>query len=194
MSFLIPRRVLITGATGFLGRAIIRRLEHSDWLVRGLYRFEDQKLRGSGQTEWVQIPPLEREINWKPYLHNVDCVVHAAAIAHQINKPSQLSAELYDQVNHRATATLAAAAKEAGVRRMVFISSIGAVTEMSEDTIDENSQLKPMTNYGYSKKCAEEAVSRILNDGICDWCILRPTLMYGPGNPGNMARLQFLVK
>lgn len=188
------RRVLVTGATGFLGRALCRTLAGAGWTVRGTFHRVRPETGSSGVSEWHGIRSLEENIDWEPLLADVDCVVHAAAIAHRIDRSQDVSDSVYDLVNHRATALLASACKRSGIRRFVFVSSIGATADMSETLVDEETPCAPSTCYGRSKLAGERAISEILADGDCDWCILRPTLMYGPGNPGNMARLLRLIR
>ena len=92
------------------------------------------------------------------------------------------------------TRSLAQAVTESpSVRRLVFISSIGAVGVSSEGTVDDASRVAPSSEYGMSKLKAERHIVEILQGGDADWCILRPTLVFGRGNPGNMARLVALV-
>ncbi|TMC47085.1 MAG: NAD-dependent epimerase/dehydratase family protein [Chloroflexi bacterium] len=87
---------------------------------------------------------------------------------------------------------VARACGDAGVRRLVFLSSI-AVYGRSRPRIDDQSVRHPEDDYGWSKLEAEDAVQFELSRGATDWCILRPPLVYGQGSPGNMPRLETLV-
>jgi nucleoside-diphosphate-sugar epimerase len=164
------------------------------WIVRGTFHQATPRDDLSRIVEWRRIQSLAEEINWEPLLRGVNCVVHAAAIAHRTSRAYEVSDFSYDQVNHRSTAQLAWAARRSEVGRFIFVSTIGAVTEMSDTVVNEETLCIPSTPYGRSKLAGERAVSEILADGDCDWCTLRPTLMYGPGNPGNMARLLRLIR
>jgi nucleoside-diphosphate-sugar epimerase len=106
----------------------------------------------------------------------------------------QVDDSLYDRVNHLGTAQLArAVAQTPSVRRFFFMSSIGAVTSLSDVVVNEQTPCQPDTAYGRSKLAAENAIEEILGNSQADWCIFRPPLLYGPGNPGNMERLLKLL-
>lgn len=185
------RRVLVTGAGGFLGQVLCRELPRAGWTVRGTFRSAPVAIP---EVEWRRIAPIGGVTDWGKVLAGVDAVVHAAAVAHRIGPKAPVAAAVYDEVNHRGTARLATAARAAGVRRFVFVSSIGAVTDASDAVVDESTPCAPATPYGRSKLAAERAVAEILADGPCEWCVLRPPLLYGPGNPGNMERLLRLLR
>jgi nucleoside-diphosphate-sugar epimerase len=122
-------------------------------------------------------------------------VVHLAAVAHRIAPKDQVDDSIYDEVNHLGTARLARAVTQTpSVRRLFFMSSIGAVTSLSDEIVNEQTPCHPDTAYGKSKLSAEKAIQAILRESQVDWCIFRPPLLYGPGNPGNMERLLKLLK
>jgi nucleoside-diphosphate-sugar epimerase len=103
--------------------------------------------------------------------------------------PSQ---EFY-RTNSEGTIRLVQQAIVANVKHFIFISSIGAMTTLSNEIINEKSPCTPDTPYGISKLLAEEALINLASNSKMNWTILRPTLVYGPGNPGNMQRLFKLV-
>ena len=133
-------------------------------------------------VEIVQHPDLSHSFDWAPVLDGVEHVVHLAGIAHTGGG----AAASYDRVNHAATAELAAAAARAGVRRLVFVSSLRAQSgPAAEHVLTENDDAKPTDAYGRSKLAAEAAVRAA---GV-PFTILRPVLLYGPGVKGNFALL-----
>ena len=135
----------------------------------------------------VAVSDLARPIEWRPLLRDMEAVVHLAGIAHA---GSGIAEEVYDRVNRAATAGLAAAAAKAGIRRLVFVSSIRAQAGASSDhVLTEDDPPHPTDAYGRSKLAAEEAV-RTSN---VPFTILRPVLIYGPGVKGNLASLLDLV-
>ena len=116
---------------------------------------------------------LDAPVDWSPLLSGVDAVVHLAGIAHA---GPGIAEERYDRVNHHATAALAAAARDAGVRRVVFVSSIRAQTgPAAGDVVSERDAPHPTDAYGRSKLAAERAVAQ---SGV-PFTILRPVLVYG---------------
>lgn len=187
-------RVLVTGASGFIGRALCKRLAVAGISVRAVSR-----KRPSGNdvlqsgAEWFDCPGFARNSNWSDALDGVTHVVHLAAVAHRIGKHAIGESEMRE-VNVIGSTRLAEEASRAGVGHFVFVSSIGAVCSESSEPVSEFTKPRPDTAYGRSKLDAEVAIRRTLEGTKTGWTILRPPLVYGPGNPGNMARLQRAVR
>jgi nucleoside-diphosphate-sugar epimerase len=125
----------------------------------------------------------------------IHAVVHLAARAHQIGeRPGPGADEAYRAANVDSAVAAAAAAKAAGCRRFVLVSSVGVHGDASQGRpIDEQSPLLPREPYACSKVEAEQAVSRLLAGSATECVIMRPTLVYGPGCPGNFRLLVRLV-
>ncbi len=173
-------RLLVTGATGFVGRAVVAAFAH-ERTVRAAVR-EPPQPPFAGDIEVVRHPDLSQSFDWAPLLDGVDQVVHLAGIAHT----SGAAPMQYERVNHAATAELAAAAARAGVQRLVFVSSLRAQSgPAAEHTLTERDETAPTDAYGRSKLAAEAAVKAA---GV-PFTILRPVLLYGPGVKGNFALL-----
>jgi len=117
-----------------------------------------------------------------------DAVVHLAALAHQQGRAADRGLE-FRRVNTEGTRLLARAAALGGVQKFVFISSIAAICTRSDSPVDDRTPCMPTDAYGCSKFDAEQALIAEFTASATDWCILRPPLVYGPGNPGNMRRL-----
>jgi nucleoside-diphosphate-sugar epimerase len=174
--------VLVTGATGFIGRAVVAALAKDGDKVRAAVRSVPHPPL-SREIEVIHHPDLSQPINWQPLLADVDFAIHLAGIAHA---GGGVSAETYDRVNRGATEQAAGAAARAGVRRFVFISSIRAQSGSSaEHILTERDRARPTDDYGRSKLAAEQAVRA---SGV-PFTILRPVLLYGPGAKGNFAAL-----
>jgi nucleoside-diphosphate-sugar epimerase len=183
-------RVLVTGATGFVGRAVVTALAADGEEVYAAVRTggSDGPLPPFPQGIGVaRHGDLAGPVDWAPLLAGIDWVVHLAGIAHA---GPGIAEEHYDRVNHRATAALAKAARTAGVARLVFISSIRAQAGPAADhVVSERDEPRPTDPYGRSKLAAERAVAR---SGV-PFTILRPVLVYGPGVKGNLRALMRLA-
>lgn len=174
-------RVLVTGASGFIGRALVAELAGAGHSVRAAMRQPADVFPRS--VEVVAVSDLTRPVEWRPLLNRVETVVHLAGIAHA---GPEIAEDAYDRVNRLATAELANAAKAAGIRHLVFVSSIRAQAGPSSTQIlRETDPPQPTDAYGRSKLAAEEAVRA---SGV-PFTIVRPVLIYGSGVKGNLARL-----
>lgn len=182
----MSERVLVTGASGFVGRALVAALLRHDIPVRAATR-NPATCSLPAAAEIVTLPDLREAVDWAPLLDDVGAVVHLASIAHV---GSSVDPALYDRVNHVATAELAAACASAGVRRLVFMSSVRAQSgPAAAHVLKEVDLPRPSEAYGQSKLLAEEAVRA----SAVPWTILRSVMVYGPGVKGNLARLKRLA-
>ena len=173
-------KVLLTGASGTIGRPLTAALAAAGYAVRAAVRDRRAQPFPSG-VETVRLPDLAGPIDWPPLLGGIDAVVHLAGVAH-----TGLAEGAYDHVNHVATAALARAAATAGIRRLVFVSSIRAQGGTHADRpLRESDPARPTEAYGRSKLAAEQAVRAA---GV-PFTILRPVLVYAPGAKGNLASL-----
>jgi UDP-glucose 4-epimerase len=175
-------KVLVTGATGFVGRAVVAALAADGDEVHAAVRHAPSPPFQPGVAVALH-GDLAGPIDWVPLLAGMDCVVHLAGIAHA---GPGIAEERYDQVNHRATEALAAAAFAASIARFVFVSSVRAQTGPTADhVVTEADEPRPTDPYGRSKLAAERALQR---SGV-PFTILRPVLVYGAGVKGNLRAL-----
>jgi nucleoside-diphosphate-sugar epimerase len=140
-------------------------------------------------------PELGPRAGWAAALAGIDAVVHLAGLA-AVDGPSN-SGDLegeYRKVNVEGTRALAKQAAKAGVKHFVFMSSLHAVAAGSDVRISEETEPHPTSAYGRSKLDAEKAIQEELRTSGCAWTILRPPLVYGPGNQANFGLLLKLVK
>jgi nucleoside-diphosphate-sugar epimerase len=172
-----PIRVLVTGSDGFIGRHLVPYLARRGYRVIAASRlaatFEGPNIVGAG------LPDLSQPFDWEPLLQQCDVVIHLAGIAHKFAVD-----DLYDRINHHATAELSLAASRCGTKHLILISSIAAQSgSFSTNELTENDPPKPNNTYGRSKLAAERAVRA---SGV-PFTILRPVVIYGTGEKGNFA-------
>ncbi|HIK27230.1 MAG: NAD-dependent epimerase/dehydratase family protein [Oscillatoriaceae bacterium SKW80] len=185
--------ILITGSTGFIASHLIQFL-----LKKQLYN-----IRAAFRTNFSQLSPnvipipignIDGNTDWIDALKGTDTVIHLAARAHVLHDSSSYPEAEFFKVNTEGTTNLVRQSIAAGVKHFIFISSIGAIATLSDQILTENSPCNPDTPYGRSKLQAEKALIDLASKSSMTWTILRPTLVYGQGNPGNMERLIKLVK
>jgi nucleoside-diphosphate-sugar epimerase len=174
------RRVFVTGASGFVGNAIVPELVARGYALRGL-RHRGELPTGVSETVGGS---LARVSDLESALENVDAVVHSAALLDPIDDQRQA-----ETINHRATVELAAIAARAGARCFVFLSSLAAVGYRDgAGLVKADAPCRPTTIYGKSKLDAERALSA-LDGGRMRRVILRPPTVYGPGERRNFLAL-----
>lgn len=180
--------VLLTGATGFVGKALTQRL-----LANGLYSLvavsRRQKVDLPLGVKLVLGADLAQEPDWCSILKGVDVVVHLAARAHVINDKATDPLSVFRRVNTEGTLTLARQAVTAGVRRFVFISSIGVNGNRNTRPFTELDTPRPAEPYAISKLEAEQGLRQLAIGTDMEVVIIRPPLVYGPNAPGNLGSL-----
>lgn len=182
--------ILLTGATGFLGRHIYSRLEHSEHDILCLLRDVDPNYSSS-----YIVGEIDAESDFSCALEGVDCVIHAAARVHIMNDQSINKLESFLEINTRGTANLARQAAQAGVKRFVFISSVKVNGESSilGEPFTYADKRRPEDFYGQSKSEAEEQLLALAEETGLEVVIIRPTLVYGTGVKANFASLMNVV-
>ena len=185
---------VLTGATGFVGTAVIKRLrEDNNTTVRGCAR-EPSTLTAEG-TDALQIPDIGPDTNWQAALQGAAVVIHAAArVQVMADKVADPLAE-FRAVNADGTLNLARQAAAAGVRRFIFISSIKVNGESKTlgHPYRHNDTLAPEDAYGQSKALAEDGLRAMAAETGLEVVIIRPPLVYGPGVKANFAAMMQLA-
>jgi nucleoside-diphosphate-sugar epimerase len=178
------KKVLLTGANGFIGQVLAKQLLAAGIEVKALVR--DKAINPAMESVVLDLTEA-----WSSNpCTGVDTVFHLAGKAHAL---SEIAAddEEYRLINTEATRTLLAAAQEAGVKRFVFFSSVKAVGDMATMQ-DESNQTLPDTSYGQSKRAAEDLV---LNGGYVPHpVVIRPCMVYGLSDKGNLPRMISAIK
>jgi nucleoside-diphosphate-sugar epimerase len=175
----------LTGATGFIGQYLLRELPQRGFRLRVLLR---RPAPVPIQCASAVIGDLARPRNMSAALEGVDAVIHSAGFTHGM---SGIPEDDYRLLNTEATINLARAARRAGAKRFVFLSSIRAQCGPTAETVlTEADEPKPSDAYGRSKLAAEHGLAEL----DVDWVSLRAALVYGPGVKGNMAQLMRLAR
>jgi nucleoside-diphosphate-sugar epimerase len=178
-------RIVVTGGTGFVGKALAAHLAHQDHDLVLPLRRRLQAHSPSDHIKRILAPPLEDMMidDWRPVLSGADAVIHTAAIAHI---GTSVPESAYTAVNRDAAARLAEAVASEGIKRFVFISSIRAQVGATSDVIQtELTPPAPTEAYGRSKLEAE----RLIRQWLPQATILRPVVIVGPEPRGNLATL-----
>ncbi len=187
-------RVLITGATGFVGRSLcvemLERGSHVKAAIRKAHALGDG-------VEAVFVNAIDGMTDWESALNDVDVVIHLAARVHVMQDLSENPLDAFRKVNVEGTAHLARCAANAGVKRMVYVSSIKVNGEATDGggKFTESDLSNPQDPYGVSKSEAELSLQRIANETGLEVVIVRPPLVYGAGVKGNFIQmLKILAK
>ena len=180
----MPARILITGATGFVGQYLTQQLSQSGYQVRALVRANTKQFASSENVEVAMISDISI-CDWHTLLQGVDYVIHCAALAHVPNVKDKKA--LLWQINVETTAKLAKACETANTKRFIFLSSIKV---LGEETHEKPFTIKDIPNpqdlYGESKWAAEQAIQAC---ATLNWTIIRAPLMYGDEVKGNLKML-----
>lgn len=187
--------LFLTGATGFLGRALLPALLEAGWAVRVLVRPQSlpclqQRLADHPQREAVTpiVGGLEQPAAYRDALAGCAAVVHAAGLF-RFWGPR----EAFERINHQGTLCLAEAAVQAGVRRFVHISTLAVIGRPpAGEVITEATPCRPLDPYQRSKYAAEQSLLRLAGQTGLEVVILRPGGFYGPGGTYGLNRLLIL--
>lgn len=180
--------VLLTGSTGFVGRAVLRTLLNQAATKALSVAVAIRRKQSLNCPEYV-VGELSASNDWSDALLGQDVVIHAAGRAHVLQENVANPQQEYFRVNTDATLNLAQQAADAGVKRFIFISTIGVNGNASTHPFTEADSPEPSTLYAKSKWAAEKGLWDIQKNTGMEIVIIRPPLAYGPGAPGNFGRL-----
>ncbi len=179
-------RLLLTGAAGFVGRAITPILAADGWEVVPV-------TRRSGVQDAVIVPDIGPKTDWTGLLEGCRAVVHLAARVHVMREKRRDAEPLYRETNVEGTLALARAAAAQGVKRFIFVSTAKVYGEGRSRPYLETDTPKPREAYARSKLEAERGLAAIAVETGLEVVILRPPLVYGPGVKANFLSLLRLV-
>ncbi|MGI2216180.1 UDP-glucose 4-epimerase family protein [Shewanella baltica] len=180
--------IFLTGGTGFIGKAVLARLQKENAKIVAAVRTPNNSWPSEVQTliidDVVKLPKALETIN------NVDTVIHIAAKAHVFGVPLNE----FRRVNTDATLNLARTAVANGVKRFIFLSSIGVNGISNTKPFNVDDKPAPVENYAISKFEAEVGLKQIASDSGLEVVIIRPPLVYGAHAPGNFGKLSKLAQ
>lgn len=181
-------RVLITGATGFLGGALTERLIAEKRPLRVAMR--RPQIQCSSDLDVVLVPDLEPDTDWGKAVEDIAVVVHCAARVHIMRDKALDPLAEFRRINVLGTLKLARQSAEAGVKRFVLVSSIGVNgTETFAQAFRADDPVSPQSPYTVSKWEAEQELMKLSSETGMEVVVIRPPLIYGPGAPGNFSQL-----
>jgi len=188
------KRVLVTGANGFIGQRLCQELSSRGYKVTGAVR-QAVESNKSSSVSYLALGELSDSANWSNALSGVECVVHLAARVHVMRDESADPLEEFRRINTLGTERLARIASACGVTRLIYVSSIKV---NGEETVgghiySERDKPAPIDPYGISKWEAEQALSRVAKETGLEIVIVRPPLVYGPGVKGNFERMLHVI-
>jgi nucleoside-diphosphate-sugar epimerase len=182
-------RILLTGGSGFVGSALLKRLLKGSFEVRASVRAYPSEAPSG--ANFILVESQSSSTNWRPALQNVDTIVHCAARVHVMREEALDPLAEYRRVNVEGTLNLARQAAHSGVRRFVFVSSIkvnGEATSLGQPFTADDAPA-PSDPYGVSKQEAEQGLRDIQAETGMEVVIVRPPLVYGPGVKANFAAM-----
>lgn len=180
--------MLVTGANGFVGRALCDEAAAQGFRLRGATR---TVCHLAGAAENVIVGACDNETDWTHALFDIDAVIHLAARVHVMHDESSDPLAEFRKVNVAGAEHLARQAARAGVKRLVYVSSIKVNGEGTPDngSFTEANSPNPQDPYGVSKWEAEQALHRVAAETGLEVVIVRPPLVYGAGVKGNFAQM-----
>jgi nucleoside-diphosphate-sugar epimerase len=185
-------RYLITGATGFIGPHLVRKLTSQGHYCRCLVRDPKKFQIGDASKTEVYAGDITRPETIKGVADRMDCVLHLATLGHMSN--FAVSPEMFEAVNVAGTENIMNEALAAGVKRIVHCSSVAAMGICHDIPATEESQCVPHHPYGKSKLKAETVVRSLVETHNLPACIIRFSMVYGPGDWRDMLKLTRLAK
>ncbi|MCQ4251918.1 SDR family oxidoreductase [Pseudomonas stutzeri] len=177
--------ILLTGATGFVGSHLAKISQ----LNNGIELTGVVRRKSALPISQIVVGDLHAETDWSPALVGKEVVIHAAARAHIMQDEATDPLAEYRRVNVEGTLRLARQAAALGIKRFVFISSIGVHGNSNSRPFAAYDQPAPAEPYAQSKWEAEQGLTQLAAETGMEVVVIRPPLVYGPGAPGNFGSL-----
>ena len=184
------RNILVTGATGFIGKYMVGKLLQQHYSVRVLIRSAQPSSLFPNEVA-IFTSDLTDPQHLFGACSTIDTVFHLGGYAHAWEENDTNFTERHRMINFYGTKNILEEAQRANVKRFIFFSSVKAVAD-SQEYIDESWEKLPLSPYGIAKREAERLVLSAQNAGM-HVCVLRPALVYGPGWKGNLAAMLSMI-
>jgi nucleoside-diphosphate-sugar epimerase len=181
-------KILVSGANGFVGTSLCAELIGRNHDVRAAVRSANLLMQNISE---VSVGQIDGETNWAEALQGVDVVIHLAARVHVLNETAENPSKEFCKINIEGTENLAKQAVRAGVKRLVYVSTIGVngLSTQLDASFSEADTPHPHNAYARSKWAAEQILHTISKETGLETVIVRPPLVYGVGAPGNFAQM-----
>ena len=187
-------KILITGATGFIGASLINTLRTQGHIMSGTTR-KTGVVSGPNGIPLHKIPEISVNTDWSNIISGAEVIIHLAARVHIMRDQSQNPMEAFRCVNTLGTKSLALQAANAGIKRFIFLSTVKVAGETSPlGGFKESGPISPNDPYSISKYEAEQELLKIAQRSSMEVVIIRPPLVYGPNVKGNFLSLLKLAK
>lgn len=180
-------KILLTGATGFIGKALVLELIQKDFNV--LIAVRQKSNLFPDKVKQFVVGDFENNPDFSVGLAEVDCVIHLASKAHVLDKAKALVLDEFRKINTKLTLNLAKQAAASGVERFIFLSSIGVNGNQNNQPFLEIDTPNPQESYAISKYEAEQGLLKLAQNSSLEMVIIRPPLVYGNNAPGNFGRV-----
>jgi nucleoside-diphosphate-sugar epimerase len=201
------KKILVTGASGFIGKSLCKELNRLNRSVRGTFRHHKSFIRNT-KVECMLIDDMSLKTSWKETLVGIHSIVHCAAKVHIMHETKKDKLESYQKINIDSTKILAEQAAEAGIKRLVFLSTVKVLGEETDnrniEILSSNQKKKyifthedtpnPKDAYSRSKLEAEKILWEISRKSDLEITVVRLPLVYGKGVKGNLKNLIKLLQ
>ena len=179
---------LVTGASGFIGSELMLNLIKLGYSAKGTVR-NIEKISNIKLDSFFFKCDIDKKTDWSKILTNIDCIIHCAGQNSDISLLKKRNFKNYYKINVEGTKNLAYQAAKAGVKRIVFVSSVKVFGENSKTLLNHKSETLCTDSYGISKLEAEKELFKISNKTGLEVTIIRPAIVYGKGAKGNFRKL-----
>ena len=185
-------KFLVTGATGFIGKPLVQELIKQNFNTSIVIRHNTNLF--NDKVKQFLVSDFSKTPDFSESLKDIDCVIHLAAKAHVLDKSKKSNFVCLKKINTDLVVILAKQAITAGVKRLIYLSSIGVNGNQTDKPFLENDIPNPQGAYAISKYEAEQELLKLAKINNLEVVIIRPPLVYGKNAPGNFARLTKLAR